>query len=105
MLNDKVVLSALEQSDPIRQLYSKEIALSILSFGSFLTILNNKKINPVFLFTSVLENLQLRKLFVEVTGTDSEKNSLLNLLHFYPSLVKSKNTKRLFKKSLKNERT
>jgi hypothetical protein len=35
MLNDKVVLSALEQSDPIRQLYSKEIALSILSFGSF----------------------------------------------------------------------
>jgi len=105
MLNNKVVLSALEQCDPIRQLYNKEVALNILNFGSFLSIINNKKINPVFLFTSVLESLSLRQLFVEITGTDNEKESLLNLLHFYPSLIKSKNTKRLFKKSLKNDRT
>lgn len=104
MLNDKVIINSLEQSDPIKQLLKKEIALNILCFGSFLTIINNKKINPVFVFTSVLENLQLRKLFVDITSTNSEKESLLSLLHFFPSLIKSKNTKRLFKKSLKNER-
>jgi hypothetical protein len=101
MFNDKVVLNAIEQSDPVQQLSNKEVALNVLSFGSFITILNNKRINPVFLFSSILENMTVRDLFVHITGTENAKEALLHLLHFYPALIKSKNTKRLFKKSLK----
>jgi hypothetical protein len=39
-------------------------------------------------------------LFVEVTHSDSVHEALLGLLQLYPPLLKSKNTKRLFKKSI-----
>jgi hypothetical protein len=101
MLNKNVLETYINQNDPLHRLYTKEYIQGMFKFGAYLTIINNKKINPAALFTSILENYELRELFVLTTCSENVKDALLQLLHFYPPLLKSKNTKRLFKKSIK----
>ena len=100
MFNEKVLDDFLSKNDPLKQICTKEYILGVYKFGSFLSILHNKRLNPSAVFTLILENREIRDLFVEVTFSENIKESLLGLLQLYPSLLKSKNTKRLFKKSI-----
>ena len=100
MFNEKVLEDFLSRNDPLKQICTKEYILGVLKFGSYLSILHNKKLNPSAIFVLILENKNLRDLFVHVTQTDTAKEALLGLLQLYPPLLKSKNTKRLFKKSI-----
>jgi len=102
MLNNKTLDNFGSFNDPLNSICSKEFVLNVLRFGSFLTIINNKRINSSVLFLSILENEKLRNCFIEITGAENPKDALLGLLEMYPSLVKSKNTKRVFKKSITN---
>jgi hypothetical protein len=100
MFNGKILEDFLSHNNPLCQICTKEYILGVLKFGSFLSILKNKKINPSGLFTSILENKELREIFILMTNSENINEALLGLLQLYPSLLKSKNTKRLFKKSL-----
>lgn len=100
MFNEKVLEDFLSRNDPLKQICTKEYILGVLKFGSYLSIVHNKKLNPSAIFVLILENKNLRDLFVHVTQTDTAKEALLGLLQLYPPLLKSKNTKRLFKKSI-----
>lgn len=100
MFNEKILEDFISRSDPLSQLSTKEYILGVFKFGSFLSIIKNKKINPSGLFTSILENKELREIFIKITHSENINEALLGLLQLYPSLLKSKNTKRLFKKSL-----
>jgi hypothetical protein len=101
MLNEKVIENFVFQNNSLELLCNYEYVNGVLVFGSFLSILHDKRINPSILFNSILENLELRELFIEITGSKNTKQALLDLLHLYPALIKSKNTKKLFKKSIK----
>lgn len=101
MLNEQTLENFVFQNNSLEQICSKEYVNGVLTFGSFLSILNSKRINPSTLFNSILENLELRELFIEITGSENTKEALLGLLQLYPALIKSKNTKKLFKKSIK----
>jgi hypothetical protein len=100
MFNEKILNNSIVQSDPIKQISSKEYIHSVYKFGAFLSIINNKKINPTGLFVQVLQDKKLRETFVDITESKNVYESLLGLLQLYPVLLKSKNTKRLFKKSI-----
>lgn len=100
MFNEKILEDFISRSDPLSQLCTKEYIMGVFKFGSFLSIIKNKKINPSGLFTTVLENKDLREIFINITHSENINEALLGLLQLYPSLLKSKNTKRLFKKSL-----
>jgi hypothetical protein len=100
MFNEKILEDFISRSDPLSQLSTKEYILGVFKFGSFLSIIKNKKINPSGLFTAILENKDLREIFITITHSENINEALLGLLQLYPSLLKSKNTKRLFKKSL-----
>lgn len=100
MFNEKILDDFISRNDPLSQICTKEYILGVFKFGSFLSIIKNKKINPSTLFTSILESKDLREIFIYVTHSENINEALLNLLQLYPSLLKSKNTKRLFKKSL-----
>jgi len=104
MFNKKVLEDFLSRNDPLKQICTKEYILGVLMFGSFLSIVHNKKLNPSAIFVLILENKDLRELFVHVTHTDTAKEALLGLLQLYPPLLKSKNTKRLFKKSITSKK-
>jgi len=99
VFNEKILNNYIVQGDPLRQIGSKEYIHSIYKFGAFLSIVNNKKINPTSLFVQILQDKKLREVFVEVTESENVYEALHGLLQLYPILLKSKNTKRLFKKS------
>lgn len=108
MLNERTLQKYMFQGNPLEQICTKEYIEGVLIFGSFLSIINNKKINASGLFTSVLQDLEMRELFIFITGSQSVHEALLGLLKLYPNLIKSKNTKKLFNSSLskkKNDRT
>jgi hypothetical protein len=100
MFNEKVLNDFNSRNDPLRQICTKEYILGVFKFGSYLSILHNKRLNPSAIFVCILENKEIRDLFMEVTHSESVHEALLGLLQLYPPLLKSKNTKRLFKKSI-----
>ena len=101
MFNEKILDNFISISDPLSQICTKEYIEGVFIFGSFLSMIKNKKINPNGLFVAILENKHLREIFIEVTHSENIHEAMLGLLQLYPTLVKSKNTKRIFKKSLK----
>jgi hypothetical protein len=101
MFNEKVLNDFNSRNDPLKQVCTKEYILGVFKFGSFLSIIHNKRLNPSTVFVLILENKDIRDLFVEITNSENTHEALLGLLQLYPPLLKSKNTKRLFKKSIK----
>ena len=59
MFNEKVLEDFLSRNDPLKQICTKEYILGVLMFGSFLSIVHNKKINPSAIFVLILENKDL----------------------------------------------
>ena len=104
MFNEKVLDDFLLKSDPLKQICTKDYIHGVYKFGSFLSIIHNKRLNPSAVFVLILENKEIRDLFVDVTHSDNAKEALLGLLQLYPPLLKSKNTKRLFKKSISGKK-
>jgi hypothetical protein len=101
MFNEKVLNDFNSRNDPLKQICTKEYILAVIKFGSFLSILHNKRLNPSTVFVMILENKDIRDLFIDITNSENAHEALLGLLQLYPPLLKSKNTKRLFKKSIK----
>jgi len=105
MLNDKILDNIISGNDPLDNICNKEFVINVLKFGAYLSIVNNKRINASVLFMSILENSKLRDIFMEITGAETVRHALLQIMEIYPVLVKSKNTKRIFEKSKgKNDR-
>ena len=105
MLNDKILDNFISNSDPLDNICNKEFIINVLKFGSYLSMINNKRVNSSVLFLTILENCRLRDIFVEMTGAESERDAFLGVLQLYPILIKSKNTKKLFEKSKKQKKT
>jgi len=101
MLNGQSISNIIQNSNPVEHVVSKEFILGLLKLGSYFSIIYGKKINSSTLFTLILENADIRYIFVALTGADGERNALLNILHMYPALIKSKNVKKTFQRSLK----
>lgn len=101
MFNEKVLNDFNSRNDPLKQVCTKEYILGVFRFGAFLSIVHNKRLNPSAIFVTILENKEIRDLFIDVTNSENMHEALLGLLQLYPPLLKSKNTKRLFRKSIK----
>ena len=78
---------------PLDQLHSKEFIDGVLKAGSFISMIENKKINVTTFFSLLLENKSYQDFFTKITDSDSFKEAVFVLLYVYPSLIKSKITK------------
>ena len=85
-------------ANPVDQLYLKEFIERVDKVGSYISMIEGKKINPTNLFSLVVENNIYRQIFVDITSSENFKQALLSLLYLYPSLVKSKITKSVIRK-------
>jgi|LauGreDrversion4_2_1035121.scaffolds.fasta_scaffold00045_18 hypothetical protein len=90
---------------PLDQLHSKEFIEGVLKAGSYISIIENKKINITAFFSLILENKSYQDFFTEVTDSDSFREAISNLLYIYPSLIKSKITKSTIRKLNTNATT
>ena len=83
---------------PLDQIHFKEFAEGFLKAGSFMSMVENKKINTTTLFSLLFEKPDYQKFFTEVTASKNFKEAILSLLYLHPSLVKSKITKSIVRK-------
>jgi len=104
MLNEKTLQKYIFQSNPLELICTKEYIEGVLLFGAFVSMVLSKKINASGLFTTVLQDKELREAFIFITGSQNMHEALLGLLRLYPNLIKSKNTKKLFTSSLKKRK-
>lgn len=84
------ILQNINASDPIYQLNEQEFDEALLYFGSFISIINNKRINQTMLLVTLLENEKHRQCFKLISGIDENQTLLYNLIIRFPVLCKSK---------------
>jgi hypothetical protein len=78
------------KNSPISILSENEFQIFLMKFGSLMMILNNKTINPTFLFLSIIKNDNYQIIFKKMSGIPTLFEILRILLITYPNLVKSK---------------
>ena len=83
---------------PIEQLHMKEFIEGALKAGSFISMVENKKINTTTLFSFLIEKEMYQEFFTEITASKNFKHAILSLLYLHPSLVKSKITKSVIRR-------
>jgi len=108
MENDSLIKHYLKDN-PVVILNEKDFHSFLVRFGGFLFLLNNKNINPTFLFISLVEDENLQKIFSKMSGISTNLEILKTILTNYPNLIKSKivkdNSIRIIKnKKLKQKR-
>jgi hypothetical protein len=89
MQNDTVIKHYLKDN-PVLILSEKDFNTFLLKFGSFLFLINNKNINPTFLFISLIKDEGLQKIFGKMSGMSTNIEILKSILTNYPNLIKSK---------------
>ena len=78
------------KNNPVYILNEKDFDVFLLKFGSLLFLLNNKNINPTFLFISLVRDENLQKIFIKMSGINTLIEILKTILINYPNLIKSK---------------
>jgi hypothetical protein len=98
------VVGALEEAvleTPILSLTKDEIEIELVKFGSFCSIIHNKKLNSVAIFSLIVKNNTYCKIFMNLTETDSKKEAILLYLKYNNNLCRSKVVKEILKSQLK----
>lgn len=85
-----VLIDKVDQNDPIHQIDEREFDENLIKFGSFISIVKNKRINHTMLLVFVLEDKLIRECFKQVMEIDNEYVLLQRLLDRFPILCKSK---------------
>lgn len=98
------VVRALEDAvleTPLLALSRDEIEIELIKFGSFCSIIHNKKLNSVAIFSLLVKNNVYGKIFMNLTETESKKEAILLFLKYNTNLCRSKVVKEILKSQLK----
>ena len=94
------VIGALEQAvvdNPLDSLTKDETEYEILKFCSFCSILHNKKLNSVAVFTLIVKNNIYKKIFMKLIQIDNEKEAFIVFLRYNSNLCRSKVVREVLK--------
>lgn len=94
------VIGALEQAvldNPLDSLGKEEIEIEILKFSSFCSIMHNKKLNSVAVFTLLVKNKVYKKTFMKLIQVDNDREAILTFLKYNPNLCRSKVVKEVLR--------
>ena len=98
------VVSALEEAvneTPLINLARDEVEIELIKFGSFCSIIHNKKLNNVAIFSLIVKSNVYCKIFMNLTETESKRDSILLFLKYNSNLCRSKVVKEILKSQLK----
>lgn len=87
------VISALEKSmvaNPLGDLTAEESQAEIVKFAAFCSIIHNKKLNDVAIFSLIVKNRMYKKIFMRIMQIDNEQKAILVFLRNNPNLCRSK---------------
>lgn len=79
----------------------EEFENNLIKFGSFLSILKNKKINHTSLLSSILDDVNIRNIFLTIVEYDNFNDAFFKVLEIHPNLARSKIIRVKYKKYIK----
>jgi hypothetical protein len=94
------IVGALQEAvleNPLSQMARDELEIELIKFGSFCSVIYNKKLNNVTIFSLIVKNKLYRKIFMELTDTDSEREAILLFLKYNSNLCRSKVVRKILK--------
>jgi len=94
------VIGALQDAvinNPLSSLTDEEIEFELIKFSSFCSIIHNKKLNSVTIFSLIVKNKVYKKIFMRMVQLDSEREALLLFLRYNPNLCRSKVVREVLK--------
>jgi hypothetical protein len=94
------VIGALEEAvinNPLHVLSEDELESELIRFCSFFSIIHNKKLNSVAIFTLIVQNKIYKKIFMRMMHIDNEREALLLFLKYNSNLCRSKVVKEVLK--------
>ena len=100
IIDNTEIIKQINLNDPIHIIDQKEFDLSLLKFGSLVSIKKNKKINQTMLLQLILEDESYREIFKGISEIESDYNLIKNLVIRFPILCKSKIIKNKIKEIL-----
>jgi len=77
------------------KILEREFEESLLKFSSFLSIIHDKKLTNMAVFTYILKDKLARRSFKLLTQIDNDRIIVIQFLRHYPNFCKSKVVKRL----------
>lgn len=84
------ILEQTNNNNPITQIDDKETDLIILKMGSFLSIVNNKKVNQAKLLVTILKNKKFQQCFFHMLEINNLQSLVEYIIKKYPLICKSK---------------
>lgn len=94
------LIGALEQAvveNPLDNLSKDETEYEIIKFCSFCSIVHNKKLNSVAVFTLIVKNSIYKKIFMKLVQLDNEKEAFILFLKYNSNLCRSKVVREVLK--------
>jgi hypothetical protein len=76
--------------NPAQNIETDEFNHAFLSFCTFVSLLNGKKMNFPTVFLKILDNKRIRDIYIEVIGEDNEFGAISRFIETEPSITKSK---------------
>ena len=84
------IMDNINNANPICQINEKEFDSALLQFGSYISIVKNKRINQTMLLILLLDNKDVRDIFKYISGIENTQMLLYNLILRFPVLCRSK---------------
>jgi len=87
------VIGALESAvleNPLDSLIEEEVEAELIKFSSFCSIIHNKKLNNVAVFSLIVKNKIYKKVYMRMLQVDNEKEAILIFLKYNSNLCRSK---------------
>jgi hypothetical protein len=87
------VIGALEHAirdNPLDSLSYEEIESELIKFSSFCSIIHNKKLNNVAVFSLIVKNKIYKKIYMKMVHLDNDREALLLFLKYNSNLCRSK---------------
>jgi hypothetical protein len=87
------VIGALESAvlnNPLDTIMEEEIETALVKFSSFCSIIHNKKLNNVTVFSLLIKHPIYKKIYMKMLQVDNEKEAILIFLKYNSNLCRSK---------------
>jgi hypothetical protein len=87
------VISALEQAvlnNPLDVMIEDEIESELIKFSSFCSIIHNKKLNNVTVFSLIVKNKTYKKIYMRMLQVENENEAIMLFLRYNSNLCRSK---------------
>ena len=88
--SDSAIIQTINNNNPLYTIKEEEFDRALLKFGSFMSIVKNKRINQTMLLVELLDNEIHRDVFKALSGIEKTNVLFYNLVIRFPILCKSK---------------